>query len=138
MLVDAGMRTFVDLTTPADHLAPYEPVVTALAAARQLDLRHVPFPIPDLGVVDDQAYDEVTNTIEHALERGGVYVHCWGGIGRTGTVVGCVLADDGLSYDQITDRLATLRQGTRKVHKRAPEMPVQHELIKRRVASRRR
>ncbi len=136
VLVDAGIRTFVDLTTPADHLEPYEPVIEAVAAARQLDLHHVRFPIPDNGVVDDDAYDGVLSTIEQALERGRVYLHCWGGVGRTGTVVGCVLADDGLSYDEIVDRLATLRQGTHKQTRRAPEMRVQDELIKRRVASR--
>lgn len=137
LLVDAGIRTFVDLTTPADRLDPYEPVIAAAAAARQLDLRHASFPIPDLGVIDDNAYDAITAEIEHELERGGVYVHCWGGIGRTGTVVGCVLADEGLTYDEIVTRLEALRLGSRKENRQAPEMPTQHELIKRRVASRR-
>jgi protein-tyrosine phosphatase len=130
------VRTFVDLTTPADRLEPYGPIVPAVAAARRLDVRHVRFPIPDNGVVDDHEYEHVISTIEQALQRGVVYVHCWGGVGRTGTVVGCVLADEGLSYDEITTRLDTLRTGTRKQHRTAPEMPVQHELLKRRVASR--
>lgn len=137
VLVDAGIRTFVDLTTPADRLDPYEPVIAAAAAARALDLRHLSFPIPDLGVIDDMQYDAITTAIQHALGRGGVYVHCWGGIGRTGTVVGCVLADEGLTYDEIMTRLAELRRGSRKETRHAPEMPVQHDLIKRRVASRR-
>ena len=34
---------------------------------------------------------DVLTLIEEALVRGAVYVHCWGGIGRTGTVVGCWL-----------------------------------------------
>lgn len=137
LLVDAGIRTIVDLTTPADRLDPYEPVIGAVSAARQLDLHHESFPIPDLGIVDDDLYDTVTAMIERGLERGGVYVHCWGGIGRTGTVVGCVLADEGLGYNEIVERLAILRHGSRKQNRPAPEMPVQHELIKRRVASRR-
>jgi len=66
-----------------------------------------------------------------------VYVHCWGGVGRTATVIGCVLADEGLSYDEIVDRLATLRRGSRKAHRIAPELPVQDDLIRRRVARRR-
>jgi ADP-ribosylglycohydrolase len=135
LLVDSGIRTFVDLTTPADRLDSYEPILRAVASARQLDLRHVSFPIPDNDVVADAAYDTATATIEEALERGGVYLHCWGGVGRTGTVVGCVLADEGLSYDEIIERLATLRHGSRKENRRAPEMPVQHDVIKRRVAS---
>lgn len=134
LLVDAGVRTFVDLTTPGDRLTPYDQLVVAAAEARQLDLRHEPFPIPDLNVVDDHLYDDVAQTIESGMTRGAVYVHCWGGIGRTGTVIGCVLADEGLSYDQVIERLTSLRAATRKAHRRAPEMPVQHELIRRRAA----
>jgi ADP-ribosylglycohydrolase/predicted protein tyrosine phosphatase len=133
LLVDAGIRTFVDLTTPADRLDPYQPLIGDVAAARRLDVRHVSFPIPDLGVVDDHRYDDVAQIIEDGFRRGAVYVHCWGGIGRTGTVIGCVLADEGLGYDEIIDRLTTLRLGSRKAHRRAPEMPVQHDLIRRRV-----
>lgn len=133
LLVDAGIRTFVDLTTPADALAPYRPFVIDIASKRQLDVRHEQFPIPDLDVVDDHRYDEVADTIEQGLARGAVYVHCWGGIGRTGTVIGCLLADEGLDYEEIIERLTTLRAGSRKAGRRPPEMPNQHELIKRRV-----
>ena len=31
----------------------------------------------------------------------GVVVHCMGGIGRTGTVIGCVLRDFGFSADEV-------------------------------------
>ena len=31
----------------------------------------------------------------------GVVVHCMGGIGRTGTVIGCVLRDPGFSADEV-------------------------------------
>jgi ADP-ribosylglycohydrolase len=137
LLVDEGVRTFVDLTTPADALAPYQQLVLESAEARQLDLRYEPFPIPDLGVVDDHLYDDIAHTIEQGLSRGAVYVHCWGGVGRTGTVIGCVLADEGLGYEEVVERLAILRAASRKAHQRAPEMPVQHELIRRRAARRR-
>ena len=48
-----------------------------------------------------------------------MYVHCWGGIGRTGTVVGCLLAADGMDCDQLLAAIAALREGTRKAA--APE-----------------
>ena len=60
-------------------------------------------------------------------------VHCWGGIGRTGTVIGCVLADQGMEYDAVIARLASLRRGTRKEQRRTPEMTAQHDLIRRRT-----
>ncbi len=121
LLVDCGIRTFVDLTTPADGLDPYGPIVDAVATARRLDLRQVSFPIPDVSVVDDEAYDTVTTAIEAALARGGVYVHCWGGVGRTATVVGCILADQGLDYPGILERLDTLRVGAARRTSRHPK-----------------
>jgi hypothetical protein len=137
ILVDAGIRTFVDLTTPADQLEPYEPLLRAVALARGLELPHVSFPIPDLSVVDDREYDRITAAIAQAQAHGGVYVHCWGGVGRTGTVIGCLLVDQGLSYEVTIGRLKTLRRATRKANRRAPETPAQHDVIKRRAAAKR-
>lgn len=34
-----------------------------------------------MAVVDDHPYDDVVPTIDDAMARGAVYVHCWGGIG---------------------------------------------------------
>lgn len=133
VLIDAGMRTFVDLTTEADGLAPYAPLVEELAATRGLDLRRVRFPIPDLDVVADADYDVATRLVDEGRDRGGVYVHCWGGIGRTGTVIGCRLVDEGLTYDEVTARLDRLRAPTRKAARRAPETVGQHDLLRRRA-----
>ena len=137
LLVDAGVRTCVDLTTRADRLEPYEAVVAEVGAVRRLDIRHLSFPIPDLSVVDDDGYDEVCRAIEDGRRRGVVYVHCWGGVGRTATVIGCLLAGEGLTCDQIVDRLVALRMGSRKAHRRAPETSAQCDVIRRRVVRRR-
>lgn len=137
LVVDAGIRTFVDLTTPADGLSPYEPVLEKAKANRQLDLQRISFPIPDLDVVDDYIYGQIINAIEDSLRRGGVYVHCWGGVGRTGTVIGCLLAEEGLTYDETIERFAVLRDGTRKATRPIPETTAQHEVIRRRAADRR-
>ena len=137
VLVDAGVRTFVDLTTTNDGLAPYDDQVAAAAAARDLDLRHERFPIPDFSVVEDEAYDEVLALVADATERGAVYVHCWGGVGRTGTVIGCLLADRGLDGDAALAELAALRAGTRKGGRAAPETDEQRAVIHRRAARRR-
>jgi protein-tyrosine phosphatase len=64
------------------------------------------------------------------------YVHCWGGKGRTSTVVGCLLVDDGLDYQSAIDRIAELRAGTRKAVDACPESPAQHRVLRERTALR--
>ena len=63
LLIDAGIRTFVDLTTPADRLEPYGSIVDAAATARGLDVRHRNVGIPDFSVGDDATYDELNELI---------------------------------------------------------------------------
>ena len=74
----------------------------------------MPFPIPDQDVVEDSKYDDVARIIDAGLMRGTVYVHCWGGVGRTGTVIGCRLADQGLSFPDVMSRLTELRARSSK------------------------
>ena len=122
----SGVTVFVDLTHPSDPLPGYD---------RWLDgTRRIAHPIPDMGTPTAGHVIQILDDIDAVRAEGGtVYVHCWGGIGRTGTVVGCVLADQGLDYDAVIDRLGLLRRGTRKEDRAAPEMRVQHDLIRRRA-----
>lgn len=52
----------------------------------------------------------ILDDIDAALERGGVaYAHCWGGRGRTGTVVCCWLIRHGLAApNQAVEKMHTL------------------------------
>ena len=50
-------------------------------------------PVPDLTVASDAQIAEAIGIIDRTLAAGAkVYVHCWGGKGRTGTILGCLLA----------------------------------------------
>lgn len=132
LLVDHGVRTFVDLTEVIDGLAPYAEHLDRIAGERGLELVRMPHPIPDMGVLDDNGYSTVIDSIRESTERGAVYVHCWGGIGRTGTVIGCLLVDGGLSADAALARIESWRAVTRKAHRAAPETPAQVDVIRRR------
>jgi len=63
-------------------------------------------------------------------------VHCWGDVGRTGTVVGCVLAAAGHDHASIERQLGELRAGTGKAHRLCPENEAQLAVIRRRAGSR--
>ena len=132
LLLDAGVRTFVDLTTLHDGLHPYEPILARMAAERDLDVRHAPFPIPDLGVLDVEGYTPIIEFMATEVDASRpVYVHCWGGIGRTGTVIGCWLVRNGRTADEAVAEIAQLRAGTRKHRRRAPETDEQVRTIQR-------
>ncbi|MGJ0121360.1 protein-tyrosine phosphatase family protein [Williamsia sp. MIQD14] len=129
LLAEAGVSTIVDLTTPRDHLRPYEGLLPDTITRSE-------FPIPDRGVIDDAGYDDIVAHIRAEIGSGGrVYVHCWGGVGRTSTVIACVLGADGLSHDQALERIAEARAGTRKGHRRFLESGPQRELVARRLAT---
>lgn len=129
LLVDHGVRTFVDLTGDA-HLRPYEDDLARVAAMRGVRLVRVSQPIPDMGVIDGAGYQRIVDSIHEATERGAVYVHCWGGIGRTATVVGCLLVHAGSDADAALARIDELRAATRKRHQEAPQTDGQRQIIR--------
>lgn len=133
LLVEHGIRTFVDLTAPADGLPSYARVLDVLAQERATVLTHAVHSIPDFGVLDDAGYDAILAAVDRARGRGAVYVHCWGGVGRTGTVVGCHLLRGGLTSDAALARLAGLRSASRLAHRASPETPEQLEVLRRRA-----
>ena len=133
-LIDAGVTSFVDLTEagePAGGGQPMLPYDHLLPAG----IRYRRYPIPDCGVIDDAGYDAILAHIDSEITGGAaVYVHCWGGKGRTGTVVGAWLIDrDRAEFPEVIDRMQQLRRGTRKAHESVPDTPEQHRVLRRRA-----
>lgn len=115
---DLGITHFVSLMEQEelDHdgnpLQPYEAEAGELARERQLSVSFSRFPIRDVDVPTRQTMTRALDDIDRAIEGGKtVYVHCWGGCGRTGLVIGCWLARHGLARgERALERLAELRQ----------------------------
>ena len=88
-----------------------------------------------MSVIDQDGYDRIIACIHSEIDAGRtVYVHCWGGKGRTCTVVWYLLIDGGLDYDGAIKRIAELRAGTRKAVDPCPESPSQHRVLRERAA----
>lgn len=143
VLLDAGVDSIVDLTEVGERgrggtrLIPYHELLCADAEPRGLTLpRHSRHPIPDTKVIEDDGYDRILGYIRAELEAGRVvYVHCWGGKGRTGTVIGAWLIDtEGLDYESTLRRLQELRRGTCEAGHRVPDTDVQRDVLRRRAA----
>ena len=55
--------------------------------------------------------EQILDAIDRGIARGhAVYVHCWGGKGRTGTVVGChLIRNNRATPDNFVDVIRELR-----------------------------
>lgn len=107
--LDLGIDCFVDLTTEADGLEPYEDILFDEAESRGMAVEYQRFPIRDMNIPERPDMEVILDHIDQRLAQGkNVYVHCWGGVGRTGTVVGCYLVRQGASGDEALARLAEL------------------------------
>jgi protein-tyrosine phosphatase len=132
-LLDAGVTNFIDLTEPHE-LAPYERQVAELAQARGGEVKYHRLPIQDVSVPNSATVmREILDQIDAALDDGGVvYVHCWGGIGRTGTVVGCHLVRSGMTGDEALAEVARLFKHMEKYprRRRSPETDEQESYVR--------
>jgi protein-tyrosine phosphatase len=122
-LARQDVRVFVDLTHPADLLEPYEAHLGDGA-------RRVSHPIVDFGTTTIPHMTRILDDIDHARSEGeSVYVHCWGGVGRTGTVVGCWLRRHRLDDGDPIARIAELRRDTFGASAPSPERPAQRAMV---------
>ena len=119
-LLDAGIDTFVNLTEDLagaeSFLNRYDAHVGAAADVHR-------FPIVDLSIPSRSEMVETLDFLDEALDDGrNPYVHCWGGVGRTGSVVGCWLVRHGhADADTVIDEITRLREGD--LGKRNPRSP---------------
>jgi len=121
---DASVAAFIDLTEERDGLQPYAEFVEPAVYQR--------FPIRDVSIPVTAASTTATlDAIDaHIAEGRTVYVHCWGGVGRTGVIVGCWLARHGMPGHAALERLAELwKQCPKSARRDSPETSAQRNYI---------
>lgn len=131
-LIEAGFDTFIDLTKEGET-TPYDRILKEQSQAYDRDIRHYRFAIGDFGLPTPGQMKAILDTIDKSLEAGcKVYIHCWGGIGRTGTTVGCYLVRKGLSGPEALRQLAEWWRGVPKsrIHPHSPETLEQFDFIR--------
>ena len=106
-ILDAGVTLFIDLTEEGESAGEGKPMLSYLALLKEeADRRNLVVEYQRHAVRDQHAPNDklVMRGILDALdaaERSGkrVYIHCWGGKGRTGTAVACHLVRRGHTAD---------------------------------------
>jgi len=125
-LLDAGITYFVNLTEAQEPLSPY---------AHQLDPdQYQRIPIQDFSIPTPETMRTILNALDEAIQTGQhAYVHCWGGRGRTGTVVGCYLVRHGMTGEEALAKVQALYSTTQKSQRadkdESPETPEQRTYI---------
>jgi protein-tyrosine phosphatase len=81
--------------------------------ARRAGLSWIHFPIPDMWVPGDMdAAHKLVARIVRVLERGhDVVVHCWGGLGRAGTIAASCLVAQGSPSEEAIALVRATREG---------------------------
>ena len=136
-LLDHGIRHFVNLMQPCEVnrtgsvFLPYEKPLKAIAAAKGYEVTVERLAIKDMGIPSRAEMARILDRIDTNIEQNRpVYAHCLGGIGRTGTVVGCYLARHGYAVDQqLIAHIQELRKNVVTHHLMSPETNQQIDLI---------
>jgi protein-tyrosine phosphatase len=123
-LLHAGITALDDLTEEGDLLS-YSGLIDAAASHRRFPVRDVS--APESPAVAAAALD----AIDRGIEGGGrMYAYCWGGVGRTGGVVGCWLARPGFPGEAALVRLRELwRQCTKSRRRQSPDTREQERYV---------
>ena len=95
------------------------------AAVRKARLESIWFPIADLGVPSlEDAVPFVKKLAKRLAAPKTVVVHCFGGLGRSGTVAACVLVAHGREAGDAIERVRAVRPGS-------VQSPLQEAFVKR-------
>ena len=121
-----GIRHFIDLTEEGE-LRPYNHLLPN-------DTTYTRFPIVDCGAPKSvESVQRLLLRIEELKKMDGyVYVHCWGGVGRTGTIIACYLSQNWKEVD-MNHTLEVLRRNfsemPKSAYRKTPETKDQIDFI---------
>lgn len=134
----AGLRTFINLVEEDEtnnsgkSFRRYDDVLRKLASDAGETVAHLRFPVRDLSVPSIDGMQSVLDAVDLALAADRpVYLHCFGGVGRTGTAVCCWLLRHALAKPHdVIQTLHDLRQADHQTKgRKAPETSEQISFV---------
>lgn len=126
-----GLRTpYLDKFLPPKKNAPK-------TSRRMIELEFLHYPIVDLSVPTMGLLDEIVNSTIERIQGGDVmYLHCWGGRGRAGTVGACVVGKMyDLSAEEALERVQRAFDTRNDGGRKSPETEEQLKLVKEYLSS---
>ena len=136
-LLRAGIRYVINLMEEDEQnwdgkrFRSYEDDIKRYARQEEVEITLVRRPIEDLSAPTPEYLRNILDDIDNAISQNKpVYIHCWGGKGRTGTVVGCYLARHGYAQGEyVLNLIHKLRKNDPEVYHASPETRQQRDMV---------
>ena len=136
-LVQAGIKHVISLMEPEecgrpdDPFPPYVDQLEFYAQNLKISVTFDQISIKDFSVPTESLMVRILNQIDMCIKHDKpVYLHCWGGKGRTGTVVGCYLVRHGFAAgNDVIEKIKELRKNTEDFSDPSPETREQIKMV---------
>lgn len=136
-LLDSGIRCIISLMEDyetdwkGEEIHRYEAQVCELAEIKGFRIECVTMTVPETSIPTRTGMKQILDRIDRSIGEGRpVYVHCWGGKGRTGVVVGCYLVRHGMAVGKdALQMIANLRKDDVARNEPSPENERQRWLV---------
>ena len=136
-LIQAGIGHVISLLEPQEYsrqddpFPPYVYHMESIAKKLKISVTFDQLSIKDFSVPTKRQMVRILNQIDMCIKYDKpVFVHCWGGKGRTGTVVGCYLARHGFAAgNDVIEKIKELRNNTEDFSDPSPETREQINMV---------
>jgi hypothetical protein len=136
-LIEHGIRHVINLMEPHEFdwsgkpFESYEGQMASIAESMGLTATFERMPIKDTWIPSRIEMCQILDHIDQSIgDDKSVYIHCWGGRGRTGTIAGCYLARHGLVLgNKALSLVQELRKNTEDHNQPSPETSQQCDMV---------
>jgi protein-tyrosine phosphatase len=129
-LLSQGINIILDLTEMGEADINYPTYIHNESISFDKPVSYQRIPIQDWSTPSRKKMIEILETIEEHLRLGkNIYLHCYGGLGRTGLAVGCYLGNQGMPGDQALAKILELRNQIPGEPKKSPETEKQKRMV---------
>lgn len=131
-LLNTGIKTFINLTQEGEiakdgsEMYDYAPLLSEYGATMHR------MSIEDASIPSKELMEKIVDIIDASLENNNpVYFHCWGGVGRTGTVTGSYLMHSKMATsNNVFDIIDYIKRTTPYRDKPSPGGELQREFVR--------